>query len=43
MDYISYGHDNPGDFEETKFTSKGTTVLSLVIMPMSWKFAKGGW
>jgi len=41
LDYVSYGFDNPGSFEETKLTSKGSTVLSLVIMPMSWKFSKG--
>ncbi len=40
IDYFSYGHDNPGDVEHTSFTSKGTAVLSLVLMPMSWKFGR---
>lgn len=42
IDYFSYGHDNPGDVEHTSFTSKGTAVLSLVLMPFSWKFQRGG-
>lgn len=42
IDYISFGRDNPGDIEHTTFTSKGTTVLSLVLMPFSWKFGRSG-
>jgi|ERR1043165_5439630 hypothetical protein len=43
IDYISYGHDNPGNIEHTSFTAKGTTMLSLVLMPMSWKFGRSEW
>ncbi len=41
INYITDGHDQPGNFEEISFSSKGTTVLSLIVMPMSWKFSKG--
>ncbi len=43
IDYIKYSIDQPGNHEMTKFTSTGTTMFSLVLMPMSWKFSKGGW
>lgn len=43
LDYISNTINQPGNFEEAKFTSTGTTMFSLVLMPMSWKFSKGGW
>lgn len=42
IDYFSYGHSNPGDVESTTFTSKGTAVVSLVLMPFSWKFGRSG-
>lgn len=43
IDYFSYGHDNPGDVEHTVFRSTGSTMLSLVLMPFSWKFGRSEW
>ncbi len=42
IDYFSYGHNVPGDVEQTTFKSKGTTMLSFIVMPMSWKFGRDG-
>jgi hypothetical protein len=43
MNYFEYGYDQPGDYENTTFQSKGTGMISLVVMPMSWKFNKDTW
>jgi hypothetical protein len=43
INYFEYGYDQPGDYENTKFESKGTGVISLIVMPMSWKFSKDTW
>ncbi|MBS1614826.1 MAG: hypothetical protein JST06_01760 [Bacteroidetes bacterium] len=43
VDYINSSINIPGNFEETKFTSTGTTMFSIIIMPMSWKFSKNDW
>jgi hypothetical protein len=40
INYIDYEQNDPGNVEHTTFTSKGSTVLSLVFMPMSWKFGR---
>jgi hypothetical protein len=36
--YFDYGKDDPGNVEHGTFKSTGTAVLSLILMPMSWKF-----
>lgn len=41
--YIDYGDKYAGYEETTSFKSKGTLNLSLVLMPMSWKWSKSSW
>jgi hypothetical protein len=41
--YINYESSEPGYETSTKFQSTGTTAISLVIMPFSWKWNKAEW
>lgn len=41
--YINYSDSSPGFETSTTFKSNGTTVLSLILMPFSWKWQKSRW
>lgn len=43
INYFEYGYDNPGDVEHTVFRSTGSTVISLIFMPFSWKYGRSEW
>ena len=43
MDYFNIEDNRSGYYESSVFKSKGTLNLSLVIMPMSWKWGRSEW
>jgi hypothetical protein len=43
IDYISYESSGNGYESSTKLKSTGTTALSLVLMPFSWKWGRNDW